>query len=344
MAKRPQHAATRKAPRAIRAFGLPPATATAFLLMAGSILTVPAQAAHVADRIVAVVNNEVIMLSELKAETAAEAKRIRERYKGEELPRRLQQAEYTALNRMIERKLQLQYAKAKGVDVTEDELKTAVRELQRQGEHVDDSSPDDQKNVKEQLLLLRVVDREVRGNVMVAERDMQRFYEEHKTRFSLPEEYRISQILIVPRAAEERVEARARAAAVYSSLKKGGDFGDLAIRHSDGAEAARGGSLGYLRQGEVLPQIERALSSLQLGDITEPIETPQGFHIIRLDEKKPPQFRPFPEIKTEVQTLLHQQKTEDLYQTWIAALKKKAFIEVKFLEGGPVAEQANRAP
>ncbi len=292
----------------------------------------PAHGAHVADRIVAVVNNEVIMLSELMAETAAEAKRVRERYKGEELPRRLQQAEYMALNRMIERKLQLQYAKSKGVEVTDDEVKSAFKELQRQGEHMDESKPEDRKSIKEQLMLLHVVDREVRGNVMVAEREMQRFYEEHKSRFSLPEEYRISQILIVPRAAEERAEARSRAAAVYTQVKRGTDFGDLAIRHSDGAEASRGGSLGYVRQGEVLPQIERVLTSLQPGDITEPVETPQGFHIIRLDEKKPPQFRPFPEIKAEVQTLLYQQKTEDLYQAWIAGLKKKAFIEVKFYE------------
>lgn len=304
-------------------------TAVAILVGCLGLLT-PGQAAHVADKIVAVVNNDVIMLSELKTESAAEAKRIRERYKGDEQTRRLQQAEYMALNRMIERKLQLQWAKAKGVDVTEDELKTAMKELQKQGEHVDDTSADDRKNVKEQLVLLRVVDREVRGNVMVAERDMQRFYEEHKPRFSLPEEYRISQILIVPRAGEERAEARGRATAVYAQLKKGADFGDLAIRQSDGAEAARGGSLGYVRQGEVLPQIERALSGLQPGDITEPVESTQGFHIIRLDEKKPPQFRPFPEIKTEVQNLLYQQKTEDLYQTWIASLKKKAFIEVKF--------------
>jgi peptidyl-prolyl cis-trans isomerase SurA len=305
---------------------------TAVAILAGCALGLltPGHAAHVADKIVAVVNNEVIMLSELKTESAAETKRIRERYKGEEQARRLQQAEYMALNRMIERKLQLQWAKAKGVDVTEDEVKTAMRELQKQGEHVDETSTDDRKNVKEQLVLLRVVDREVRGNVMVAERDMQRFYEEHKPRFSLPEEYRISQILIVPRAGEERAEARSRAAAVYAQLKKGADFGDLAIRQSDGAEAARGGSLGYIRQGEVLPQIERALSTLQPGDITEPVESAEGFHIIRLDEKKPPQFRPFPEIKTEVQNLLYQQKTEDLYQTWIASLKKKAFIEVKF--------------
>ncbi len=123
---------------------------------------------------------------------------------------------------------------------------------------------------------------------------------------------------------------RNRAAAVFSALKQGGDFAELALKQSDGAEATRGGNLGYVRQGELLPQIERALSGLELGQVTEPIETGDGWHIIKLDEKRPQQFRPFAEVKNEIQSLVFQQKSEDVYQLWLADLKNKAFIEVKF--------------
>ena len=299
-------------------------------LIAVCFVPLAAEPAHLADRIVAVINSEVIMLSEIKAETAAEGKRLQEQYRGAELERRLKQVEYMALTRMIERKLQMQLAKSKGMDVTDEELTQAVRELQRQGEKVDVGNPDDKKGLKEQLTLMKVVDREVRSSVMVSETEMKRYYEQHRGRFSLPEEYRLSQILIRPRNGEEPAQIQAKAEAVYVALKQGADFADIALRHSDGAEATRGGSLGIIRQGELLPPIERAVAALQPGEISEPVTTTEGIHILRLDEKKPSQFRPFAEVKTEMQGVVFQQKSEDMYQLWMANLKNKAYIEVKF--------------
>ena len=299
-------------------------------LIAVCFVPLAAEPAHLADRIVAVINSEVIMLSEIKAETAAEGKRLQEQYRGAELERRLKQVEYMALTRMIERKLQMQLAKSKGMDVTDEELTQAVRELQRQGEKVDVGNPDDKKGLKEQLTLMKVVDREVRSSVMVSETEMKRYYEQHRGRFSLPEEYRLSQILIRPRNGEEPAQIQAKAEAVYVALKQGADFADLTLRHSDGAEATRGGSLGFVRQGELLPPIERAVAALQPGEISEPVTTTEGIHILRLDEKKPSQFRPFAEVKTEMQGVVFQQKSDDMYQLWMANLKNKAYIEVKF--------------
>jgi peptidyl-prolyl cis-trans isomerase SurA len=286
--------------------------------------------ASVTDRIIAVVNTELIMLSELKAEMAGEERRLQETYRGAELKRRLQQAEYIGLTRMIERKLQLQTAKTKGVEVADDEVQRAALELKRQGEKVDETNPNDKKNIKEQLLLMRVVDREVRSGVMVTESELQRYYQSHQNRFLIPDEYRISQILILRKARETEEDARERASSVSSALKQGADFAELALKYSDGPEATKGGNIGFVRQGELLPQIERALSTLEPGQMTEAIQTSDGWHIIKLDEKRLPQFRPFAEVKTEIQTLVFQQKTEDVYQMWMGDLKNKAFIEVKF--------------
>jgi peptidyl-prolyl cis-trans isomerase SurA len=306
-------------------------SACALLCLLGTLAWPHAQAAaRVADRIVAVVNNELITLSELKTEIAAEEQRIHTQYRGAERQRRLQQVGYMGLTRMIERKLQMQVAKSKGVEISDAEVERAMRELQRQGEKVDESNPDDKKSIKEQLMLMRVVEREVRSGVMVSEQDMRRYYEGHQSRFSLPEEYRISQILIVTKSHETAEDAKARADSVSAALKQGGDFAELALKYSDGAESTRGGNLGFVRQGELLPPIERALATLKPGEVSDPIESTEGLHLIRLDEKKPSQFRPFAEVKAEIQSLVYQQKTEDIYQLWMADLKNKAFIEVKF--------------
>ena len=316
--------------------GLSPSTSTRRLLgisgfaLAAALLFSEISTASVTDRIIAVVNTELIMLSELKAEVASEERRLHDTYRGAELNRRLRQVEYMGLTRMIERKLQLQTAKTKGVEVADDEVRRAALELKRQGEQIDETDPNDKKNIKEQLLLMRVVDREVRSGVMVTDSELQRYYQSHQNRFLIPDEYRISQILILRKARETEEEARERAMSVSSALKQGADFAEMALKHSDGPEATKGGNIGFVRQGELLPQIERALSVLELGQMTEAIQTSDGWHIIKLDEKRLPQFRPFAEVKSEIQTLVFQQKTEDVYQKWLGDLKNKAFIEVKF--------------
>jgi parvulin-like peptidyl-prolyl isomerase len=279
-------------------------------------------AAKVEDRIAAIVNSDLIMLSEVRRELAPERERLEKHYRGEELSRRLQMAEAMALTTMIERRLQLQEAKARSVEVGDQEVKQAVKQLIQQGEKIDDKDPVSTNSVRDQLTLLKVVDREVRSGEMVADPEMKRF--------ALPEEYTLSQILIKPRSPDEVADARAKGREVTALLKQGESFEDLALRYSDGPTASRGGRLGLVRQGELLPAIERGVSNLVPGGISDIIESPEGLHIVRLDDKKPKQFRPFEEVRQEIQALVFQQKSEDMFQSWLADLKNKAYIEIKF--------------
>ncbi len=306
--------------------------AAGFLLAisACTLLAAPLQAAKLEDRIVAVVNSDLIMWSELKRDLLPDQDRLRKVYQGEELERRLKTAEAIAVTKMIERKLQLQAAKNKGVDVSDQEVTQAVEEMKKQGEALNGTDPNTTRNVREQLTLMRVVDREVRGLIMVAEPEMKRYYQEHQDRFAYPEEYQLSQILIKPRTPDGLSAAQGRAEALLATLKQGEPFEDLAIRFSDGADASRGGRLGLVRQGELIPALEQALTSVQVGQVTGIVETAEGLHIVRVDDKKPRQFRPFEQVKAEIQSLVFQQKTEDQYQIWMADLKNKAYIEIKF--------------
>jgi parvulin-like peptidyl-prolyl isomerase len=315
---------------------LPVARLAAFRLlalsMAGLLLPAvsPLSAGKLEDRIVAVVNSDLIMLSDVRRELGPEQERLRRLHQGDELSQRLKTAEYMMLTRMIERRLQLQEAKARGIEISDQEVKQAIDQLRRQGEKIDDSDILNARNVRDQLALLKVVDREVRSGVMVGELEMKRYYQEHRDRFALPEEYTLSQILIKPRSPDDTAEALGRARRVMAELKQGETFEDLALRHSDGPNASRGGRLGLVRQGELLPAIERAIASLVPGGISDIIESPEGFHIVRVEAKQPKQYRPFDEVKFEIQGLVFQQKSEDVFQTWLVELKNKAFIEIKF--------------
>lgn len=290
----------------------------------------PVSAAKVEDRIVAIVNSDLITWSELKREVTPERERLEKHYRGEELARRLKMAEAMALTTMIERRLQLQEAKARSIDVGDQEVKQAIKQLIQQGEKIDEKDPANTKSVRDQLTLLRVVDREVRSGVMVADPEMKRYYQEHRDRFALPEEYTLSQILIKPRSADDLVEAKGKTRDIMALLKQGESYEDLALRYSDGPNASRGGRLGLVRQGELLPAIERGVSNLSEGGISDVIESPEGFHIVRLEDKKPKQFRPYEEVRQEIQALVFQQKSEDMFQAWLADLKNKAYIEIKF--------------
>ena len=302
-------------------------------------------AAHVEDGIVAIVNSDLIMLSEIKRELAPEQERIQKEYHGDALARRLKTAEYMALTSMIERKLQLQEAKARSITVTDQEVQQAIRQMKQQGKAVDETNPLDLKNVQEQLTLLRVVDREVRSAVMVADSDMKRYFEEHRDRFALSDEYTLSQILIKPRSPDDTAIAREKVREVVARLKQGESFEDLALRFSDGPNASHGGHLGLVRQGELLPEIDRTIATLVPGGISDVIETSEGFHIVRLEDKKPKQFRLYAQVRNEIQGLVFQQKSEDVFQSWLANLKNKAYIEIKFesaLSGPPTTAPAPR--
>ena len=302
-------------------------------------------AAQVEDRIIAIVNSDLIMLSDMKRELAPERERIQKEYRGDALARRLKMAEYMALTSMIERKLQLQEAKARGVEVTDQEVRQAVQNMKQQGETIDETNQANMKSIREQLTLLKVVDREVRSGVMVADSDMKRYFQEHRDRFALPEEYTLSQIFIKPRSSDNTDDAKEKIREVMALLKQGESFEDLALRFSDGPNASRGGRLGLVRQGELLPAIERAIANLVPGGISDMIETSEGFHIVRVEDKKPKQFRPFEEVRIEIQGLVFQQKSEDVFQSWLADLKNKAYIEIKFesaLSGPPTTGPALR--
>ena len=307
---------------------IPFALPLAFLMIA--IGCPPFSEARLQDRIVAIVNSELIMLSDVKREFETEQERLSRDHQGNDLPQRLKTAEYMALTKLIERRLQLQEAKAKKVEVSDLEVKQALEQMKRQGSPLDSTNATHVQTVREQLLLMRVVDLHIRGNITVGDSELKRFYETHRDRFALPEEYQLSQIIIQPRSPDGLADALTKARRAMDDLKRGEKFEEVAMQYSDGANALHGGRLGWVRQGELLPIIEQAVAHLVPGGISDIIEGPEGIQIIRMDDRKPKQFRRYEEARREIQELVYQQKSDEMYQSWLIELKNKAYIEIKF--------------
>jgi peptidyl-prolyl cis-trans isomerase SurA len=295
----------------------------------GAAGAAPLDGLKLRDRIVAVVNTEVITQSELEEEVIEAKQQARQRFTGPELIRRMRQIEYTGLNRMIERKLQIQIAKRRGIKVTDDDVKDAIARLRRLGESPNENNPKELASIKDQLTAMRIINQQVRSSLLVSDDELRRFYEQHRERFLLPPEVRISQILIALGPGSEMLQVREKARQVYGLLKKGDSFEELAGRYSQGQESGRGGSLGFVRIGDMLAQIQKAIQDLAPGQISEPIASPLGMHIIRVDERKPAQYRPFEEVQEDIRTAVFQQKSEDAYQAWIKDLKDQSYIEVR---------------
>jgi len=233
------------------------------------------------------------------------------------------------LNRMIERKLQVQIAKRRGIKVTEEEVKDAIVRLRRLGETPDENDPKEMAMIRDQLTALHLINQQVRSSLLVSDAEILRFYQQHRDRFMLPPEVRISQILIALGPGSELLAVREKAQEVYAQLKKGERFEELAAKYSDGPEGRRGGNLGYIRQGDILPQIQKAIEQAPPGSVTEPIASPIGMHIIRVDDRKPSEFRPFEEVKEDVRSMVFQLKSEEAYIVWIKEQKDKNYIEIR---------------
>jgi len=255
-----------------------------------------AQGASLVDRIVAVVNKEVITFSELNAAVAAGERQLRRQ--GTPAPER-PVLERQMLERLILDKAQLQMARDTGIRVDEVQLDRAVQriadnnnltlaEFRRTLERdrvVFDAWRED---LREQIILSRLREREVDDKIQVSDSEIDLFAEEMKSR---PEraEYNLSHVLVrIPeQASPERIEeARAKVQKALDEARGGADFGRIAASYSDAPDALDGGVLGW-RTHERLPELfAAALSKMEPGEVSEILRSAAGFHVLKLVERR----------------------------------------------------------
>lgn len=167
------------------------------------------------------------------------------------------------------------------------------------------------------------------NTLQVPEKDLKEFYGKNKQGLTDPEKVKASHILVaLPKKAkdEEVEEAREKIHRISKELKKGGDFVELAKKYSSCATAAKGGDLGYIKDGYMPGEFNKVAFALKPGETSEPIRTQHGFHIIKVFEKKPARVPEFSEVKDTITKYLINDYKRKKVDEIVAELKRKARI------------------
>lgn len=184
---------------------------------------------------------------------------------------------------------------------------------------------------KQTLLMNRLLEQEVGDNTQVSPSEVAKFYEENPDRFQQPEAVRLSHILIgVPQDAGEaqRKAARGRAADLAARARKGANFASLAKQHSQDASRDRGGDLGFVVRGQAQKPFEDAAFALQPGEVSDPVETVYGFHVIKAGEKRPAQKVPFGQAAAQVEEYLREERRQDAVRQYVDRLRTSGKVEI----------------
>jgi peptidyl-prolyl cis-trans isomerase SurA len=254
------------------------------------------QRAVLVDRIVAVVNKEVITASELAEAVASAERHLRRR--GTQLPAR-ELLEGQMLERLVLDKAQLQLARETGIRVDEIQLDRAVQRIAEQNRMTlaefraaleRDGVPFDayREDLREQIILSRLREREVSDRIQVSDGEIDLYLADSKSPAERVE-FNLAHILVrIPeQASPDRVDAaRGRAEKAMVEARGGGDFGRIAASYSDAPDALQGGVLGWRAQDRLPDLFVGALSKMKPGDISDVLRSPAGFHVVKLVERR----------------------------------------------------------
>ena len=313
-------------------------------LLAVSLLLFPdGTRGEIVERIVAVVNNDVITLSELEEV----GKRLFEQVQQSSLPaereEKRQKARRAVLDQLIENKLLEQEIKNRKVEVSERDVDSAIEQILQQNQVSENElkgilAKDGitlstyRRRIHDDLGKMRLINREIKSKIVLKEEDVRKNYQDRLARFTEPAEVKVQQIFfVIPQlATEEQVASiRKEALSILERARRGEDFAELAGKYSQAPEAREGGVLGFFKHKELRPELEEAAFKLQPGEVSGLIKSPEGLHILRVLERKGGEPKPFAEVQNQVQDEMMQAESEKQFQEWMKALKAKAYIEIR---------------
>lgn len=295
------------------------------------------------DRIVAIVNGDSITLSELNGTFEPYRKKIDEAYKGTDKETIIASNRQLLLKKMIDNILIDQEAKKSGITVTDNEVTETIKDmLTRRKIKMEDLQSElgkehstmeaYRKEIKEHLLRMRLLKREVRSKITVSEEEIGDYYLKHREAYEGKEAVRIKQILILyPNNPDEKIKVNLRKQidAIHKRLLNGEPFEQLAVQYSQGPGAAAGGDIGFIEKGTILPSVETVAFRLKMDEISEVIESPVGFHIIKAIDKRGAGIKPINSVRDEIKAKIEEEKSDKKYDEWIQELRNKSLIEIK---------------
>ncbi|MFZ5532354.1 MAG: peptidylprolyl isomerase [Pseudomonadota bacterium] len=302
------------------------------------------------DQVVAVVNNGVILRSELDAQV----REIQARAAGQ--PNGRLPAEATlrkqVLEQMIQNEIQLQLADRTGIRVSDDAVNQAVAGIARRNNMQLDafiaavqaegqSYAALREDIRKDLAIDQLRQREVGRRIVVTDREIDNQIETLNARESkavgeasktLVRETRARHILMRPSVVMNDAKIRATLANVRSQLVAGGDFAALAKQYSDDATADQGGELGWVARGAVVPEFQQVMDSLEPGQISEPFRSRFGWHIVQVTERRERDATD-EALRERARQQVFQRKLEEATQAWQRRLREEAYVEIRLDPG-----------
>jgi parvulin-like peptidyl-prolyl isomerase len=270
-------------------------------------------------------------------------KRIEASLAGKDKEKVVAEGRTMVLNRMIDNKLIEQEAKKSGIVIKEDEVMGVIRDMLNsrkmqmpdllQALSKDGMTFDAYKqDLKEQLQRQQLVRREIRAKIVVTDDEIGEYYRQHRDEYEGREAIRIKQILLpVPPGTDPAIRERARelAESILKRIKNGESFEALATQFSQGPATAAGGDIGFVEKGHMLPEVEKVALNLDIGGVSPVIDSPQGFYIIQVVDKRGSGLKPITEVRQEIQNKLEEEKASKKFDQWVIELRNKSLVDIK---------------
>jgi peptidyl-prolyl cis-trans isomerase C len=245
------------------------------------------------------------------------------------------------LDQMIDVRLLEAEAKARAITVADTDVDQRIGQIKQQFKTEEEFTKelagrkltlDELKtDLKKELTVQKTLEAEILPKVQVSQTDLETFYKENPDQFKQQEQIRASHILISVDAKAtdlQKKEARALADGIQKRAKGGEDFAALAKQYSKDSSAQAGGDLNFFPKGQMVPAFEAAAFALQPNQISEVVETPFGFHIIKLTDRKPESTVPLEQVSEKLSAFLKQRKQQEMATQFVSSLRSKYKVEV----------------
>jgi len=305
----------------------------------------------IVEQIIAKVNNEIITRGELeRTRRQLEQELKRQGASEDKLKQALQEAEGNILRERIDQLLLVQKGKDLNISV-DSEVSKYMGEIQLQSKITDPdkfqqfvreqtgmSFEDFKQQTKDGILTRHVIQREVGSRIAIPKAELLKYYEEHKNEFVREEQVVLREIFISTEGKDAAgiAAAEKKAKDIVARTRKGENFGNLARDNSDAATAQNLGELGAFKRGDLKKEIEEIVFKESPRYVTDPLRQPNGFVILRIEERYAPGLQPFEAVENEVMERLYTPRMQPAVRTYLTRLRENAFLEIRsgFVDSG----------